>query len=193
MSGESDKHRPTKGRTTGKTPPYVTTKAISRMAAGHSMVPVVFSTAPGTPRIPPILTRAQDVLAIAEALAPGNRAAADLEHARLINAALAQAVTAAPPAHTPPAADTVEGARRTRERNRQRRRCRLEIRRREVLLDGNPVALDVTTERREVVLCFLRHLIPRRGRLDFKDPDRPGRGGPPRPRAGRRALGPDTR
>jgi hypothetical protein len=69
---------PAKGRTARQTPPAVTAEQIFGMTAGQSLVPVVFSTGPGTPRIPPILTRVQDVPAIVEALTPGNAAAAAL-------------------------------------------------------------------------------------------------------------------
>jgi hypothetical protein len=44
-----------------------------------------------------------------------------------------------------------------------RRRCRLRIARGVILLDGEPVPLDVTAQRREDVLCFFRHLLRMKG------------------------------
>jgi hypothetical protein len=64
----------------------------------------------------------------------------------------------------------------------RRRRCRLRIAGKKVLLDGEPVALSLTAEHRQVVLCYLGHLIRAAGDwvstkdIDSAEDRRPGKG-----------------
>lgn len=46
---------------------------------------------------------------------------------------------------------------------RRRRRCRVRIAGRKILLDDEPVPLDLTADRREVLLCYLGHLVRMQG------------------------------